>query len=66
MTEQEYQTEFIEEGFRRFPNHVFVPFLELKYNIGKYSKGKEFGMPDTIPDVIEFDESGNLFMSSGL
>ncbi len=62
MTEGQYQNQFIEERFRRFPNHVFVPFLELKYNIGKYYKGKEFGMPDTVPDVIEFDEDGNFHL----
>ena len=62
MTEKEFQTEFIEEGFKRFPNHVFVPFLELKYEIGKYHKGKEFGVPDTVPDVIEFDEKDNFHL----
>ncbi|MEM6517596.1 MAG: hypothetical protein AAF688_15550 [Bacteroidota bacterium] len=62
MTEGQYQDKFIEERFRKFPNNVFVPFLELKYNIGKYYKGKEFGMPDTIPDVIEFDENGDFHL----
>lgn len=62
MTEGKYQEIFIEERFQRFPNHVFVPFLELKYNIGKYYKGKEFGMPDIVPDVIEFDANGNFHL----
>lgn len=62
MTEGEYQREFVEEAFRRFPNHVFVPFLELKYSVGKYHKAKDFGMPDTVPDLVEFDENGNFHL----
>ncbi len=62
MTEGQFQEIFVEEGFKRSPNHVFVPFIELKYNIGKYHKGKEFGMPDTVPDVIEFDEHSNFHL----
>jgi hypothetical protein len=62
MTEGQYQEKFIAEGYKRFPNHVFVPFLDLKYSIGKYNKGRDFGMPDTILDVVEFDDSGNFHL----
>ena len=62
MTEEKYQKKFIEEGYKRFPNHVFVPFLDLKYSIGKYYRGRDFGMPDTVLDVVEFDESGNFHL----
>jgi hypothetical protein len=62
MTEGQYQEKFIEEGYKRFPNHVFVPFLDLKYSIGKYYRGRDFGMPDTVLDVVEFDESGNFHL----
>jgi hypothetical protein len=62
MKEGHYQKKFIEERYKRFPNHVFVPFLDLKYSIGKNYKGRDFGMPDTILDIVEFDESGNFHL----
>lgn len=62
MTEGQYQEKFIEEGHKSFPNHVFVPFLDLKYSVGKYNKDRDFGMPDTILDVVEFDEAGNFHL----
>lgn len=61
MREEGYQEKFVEERFRRFPNHVFVPFFELKYELGKYYKGKEFGMPDTVLNVVEFGSEGHIY-----
>jgi hypothetical protein len=57
MTENEYQKEFLEYMARKYPDRVFAPHLELKYEIGKSSKGKVLGMPDTILDIVEFDEN---------
>lgn len=62
MKEVQYQEKFIEERYKRYPNHVYVPFLDLKYSIGKYFRGRDFGMPDTILDVVEFDEIGNFHL----
>ncbi len=42
---------------KTYPERVFAPHVQLRYDIGNYSKGKDFTMPDTIPDVIEFDET---------
>jgi hypothetical protein len=39
-----------------------VPFVELKYEIGKYYRGKVLGMPDCILDVIVFDENNNFHL----
>lgn len=62
MTENEYQRAFLELMANKYPNRVFAPHLELRYDIGKYSKGKTFGMPDTILDVVEFDENNDFHL----
>jgi len=62
MKEDDFQSAFLELKARERPGHVFAPHVELKYEIGKYSKGKDITMPDTIPDVIEFDEGNNFHL----
>lgn len=56
MTENQLQREFLKFFPLLHSNSTLAPHIELKYAIGKYYRGREFGMPDTIPDVIEFDE----------
>lgn len=60
MNELQFQRDFMQFVPTFRPDCVFAPHVELKYEIGKYRKAKAFGMPDTIPDVIEFD-SDNQF-----
>jgi hypothetical protein len=62
MTENEYQHAFLDLMAEKYPNRVFVPHLQLRYDIGNYSKGKTFGMPDTILDVVEFDENNDFHL----
>jgi len=62
MNEDFFQTAFLNLKARDHPGHVFAPHVELKYEIGKYSKGKDITMPDTIPDVIEFDEDHDFHL----
>jgi hypothetical protein len=62
MTETKYQEIFIEELSKRHPDWVIVPFLELKYEIGKYYKGKVLGMPDCVLDVVVFDNKNNFHL----
>lgn len=62
MKEDDFQTVFLDLKAREHPGRVFAPHVELKYEIGKYSKGKDITMPDTIPDVIEFDEDNNFHL----
>ena len=54
--ETAFQREFLNHMANEYPDRVFVPKLDLKYDIGKYTNRKSFGMPDTILDVVEFDE----------
>jgi hypothetical protein len=56
-SESFFQRKFLDYMAIEYPDRVFAPKLELKYDIGKYTNRKSFGMPDTIPDVVEFDES---------
>jgi hypothetical protein len=51
-----FQRQFLTYMANRHPNRVFAPKLDLKYDSGKYTNRKSFGMPDTILDVVEFDE----------
>jgi hypothetical protein len=62
MNENEYQKEFLAYVSRIYPKRTYAPHLELKYEVGKYSKGKSLGMPDTILDVVEFDEGNNFHL----
>ncbi|MFM7713193.1 MAG: hypothetical protein ACKO7A_10875 [Microcystis sp.] len=62
MKEDDFQAAFLELMASQYPDRVFAPHVQLKYEIGKYSKGKDFTMPDTIPDVIEFDEDKNFHL----
>jgi hypothetical protein len=55
MNESEFQREFMKFVPTFRPTSVFAPHVELKYEVGKYGRGKAFGLPDTVPDVIEFD-----------
>jgi hypothetical protein len=45
MKESRFQSAFLELRAREHPGHVFAPHVELKYEIGKYSQGKNFTMP---------------------
>jgi|688.fasta_scaffold453703_2 hypothetical protein len=62
MKENDFQSAFLELKAREQPGCVFAPHIELKYEIGKYSKGKDITMPDAVPDVIEFDEDSNFHL----
>ena len=62
MAEDDFQRAFLDLKAREHHGHVFAPHVELKYEIGKYSKGKDITMPDTIPDVIEFDDENNFHL----
>ena len=62
MNENEFQRVFLALMEKSYPERVYAPHLDLKYEIGKFHKGKNFGMPDTIPDVVEFDEEKNFHL----
>jgi hypothetical protein len=62
MNEDSFQSAFLDYMARQYPERIFAPKVQLKYEIGKYSKGKDFTMPDTIPDVIEFDDDNNFHL----
>ena len=62
MKEDAFQLAFLDLMARMNPERVYAPHVQLRYDIGKYSKGKDFTMPDTIPDVIEFDEQHNFHL----
>jgi hypothetical protein len=47
---------------RSNPERAYAPHVQLRFDIGKYIKGKDFTVPDTIPDVIEFDEGHNFYL----
>jgi hypothetical protein len=61
-SEKHYQNALIDRIAAGNKDRVFVQHLELKYEIGKYVKGREFGMPDTITDLIEFDKKENFHL----
>ena len=62
MKEDAFQSAFLDLMARNHPERVYAPHVQLRYDIGNYSKGKDFTMPDTIPDVIEFDEENNFHL----
>jgi hypothetical protein len=62
MKEDDFQSAFLELKAREHPGRVFAPHVDLKYEIGKYTKGKDITMPDAIPGVIEFDEDSNFHL----
>lgn len=59
MNENAFQRKFLDLIAASYPERVYAPHLDLKYQIRKFHKGKSFGMPDTILDVVEFDEDNN-------
>jgi hypothetical protein len=62
MNENQFQRVFLTKMASTYPERVYAPHLDLKYEIGKFRKGKSFGMPDTILDVVEFDEDKNFHL----
>mgnify|MGYP000496966077 CR=1 FL=1 len=62
MNENGWQKIFIEFLHRSRPTSTFVPKIRLPYSIGKYHKGKEFGMPDTEIDIVEFDANNQFHL----
>jgi hypothetical protein len=62
MKEAQYQKKLVKHLSEKNPSRTYVPHVDLKYEIGKYYKGQQFGMPDTITDFIEFDEKKNFHL----
>jgi hypothetical protein len=62
MNEDAFQSVFLSHIATRNPQRVYAPHIQLRYDIGKYSKGRDFTMPDAITDVIEFDEKGDFHL----
>ena len=62
MKEDAFQSAFLDLMAKKNPQRVYAPHVQLRYEIGKYSKGKDFTMPETIPDVIELDEDNNFHL----
>jgi hypothetical protein len=62
MKEAAFQSAFLDLMARNNPERIYAPHVQLRYDIGKYCKGKDFTMPDTVPDVIEFDEQCNFHL----
>ena len=61
QSEKFFQDAFLDFIALQEPDSIFVPKLKLKYSIGKYERGKDFGMPDTELDVVEFTPSDKQF-----
>lgn len=62
MKEDAFQSAFLDLMARNNPGRVYAPHVQLRYEIGKRSKAKDSTMPDTIPDIIEFDEENNFHL----
>ncbi|MEP0885213.1 hypothetical protein NDI49_27050 [Trichocoleus sp. ST-U3] len=61
-SEDFYQRRFLEFIHLNKPDSAFVPQLALRYNIGKYERGKQYGMPDFESDIIEFDKDNKFHL----
>ena len=62
MSEDNFQDRFLEFIGTKKTTSTFVPKLPMRYSIGKYTKYKEFGMPDFEIDIIEIDENLNFHL----
>lgn len=62
MKEAQYQKRLVKHLSEKHPSRTYVPHVDLKYEIGKYYKGQQLGMPDAITDFIEFDEKKNFHL----
>ena len=55
MTENEYQIELLNWFSINQKHDCYVGKLPLRYQIGKYFKGKTLGMPDCELDIVSVD-----------
>ena len=62
MNENAYQTKLLNWFSEQNLDSTFSSKLALRYQIGKYHRGKVFGMPDCELDIVETDAAANFHL----
>ncbi len=62
MTENEYQNELLKWFSANQQHSCYIDKLPMRYEIGKYRKGKVMGMPDCELDIVSVDENQNFHL----
>ncbi|MEL7377335.1 MAG: hypothetical protein AAFN65_10280 [Bacteroidota bacterium] len=62
MNENDYQKKLLEWFSGNIPSSTFSSKLALRYQVGKYFRGKVYGMPDCELDIVETDAAHNFHL----